>query len=87
MQVFDKILAKKFDELIVSLLLRMYEPPSEGSDISQFTKLVSRNSLNVFIFTVHAALLFFTIAAISNYWTSVMVTVKENVFFFFWPGE
>lgn len=41
LQVFDKNLAKKFDELIVSLLLRMYDPPSEGSDISQFTKLVS----------------------------------------------
>jgi len=39
-QVFDKILTKRFDELIVSLLLRMYEPTSEGSDISQFTKLV-----------------------------------------------
>lgn len=38
--VFDKILTKRFDELIVSLLLRMYEPTSEGSDISQFTKLV-----------------------------------------------
>ncbi|XP_074626555.1 serine-protein kinase ATM-like isoform X2 [Acropora palmata] len=36
--VCDKILAKKFDELIVCLLLRMYEPPSEGSDISQFTR-------------------------------------------------
>lgn len=41
LQVFDKNLAKKFDELIVSLLLRMYDPPSEGSDVSQFTKLVS----------------------------------------------
>lgn len=41
LQVFDKILAKKFGEQIVSLLLRMYEPISEGSDISQFTKLVS----------------------------------------------
>lgn len=40
LQVFDKILAKKFDEQIVSLLLRMYEPTSEGSDISQFTKFV-----------------------------------------------
>ena len=38
LQVFDRILAKKFSEQIVSLLLRMYEPTSEGSDISQFTK-------------------------------------------------
>jgi len=38
LQVFDKILAKTFGEQIVSLLLRMYEPTSEGSDISQFTK-------------------------------------------------
>ncbi|XP_066028150.1 serine-protein kinase ATM isoform X2 [Pocillopora verrucosa] len=35
---FDKILAKKFDEQIVGLLLRMYDPTSEGSDISQFSR-------------------------------------------------
>jgi len=37
-EVFDRISAKKFSEQIVSLLLRMFEPTSEGSDISQFTK-------------------------------------------------
>ena len=31
-------MAKKFDELVVELLLRMYEPPTEGSDVAQFTK-------------------------------------------------
>lgn len=41
LQAVDKLFAKKFDEQIVSLLLRMYEPTSEGSDLSQFTKLVS----------------------------------------------
>ena len=44
LQVVDKLFAKKFDEQIVSLLLRMYEPTSEGSDLSQFTKLVSLNT-------------------------------------------
>ncbi|CAH3032263.1 unnamed protein product [Porites lobata] len=37
-EAVDKLFAKKFDEQIVSLLLRMYEPTSEGSDLSQFTK-------------------------------------------------
>ena len=44
LQVVDKLFAKKFDEQVVSLLLRMYEPTSEGSDLSQFTKLVSLNT-------------------------------------------
>ena len=47
--MFNKILAKKFDEQIVSLLLRMYEPVSEGSDISLFTKLVSVASTIYFL--------------------------------------
>ena len=29
---------KKFDELVVELLLRMYEPATEGSDLAQFTR-------------------------------------------------
>ena len=37
-QKTDKLMAKKFDELVVQLLLRMYEPPTEGSDVAQFTK-------------------------------------------------
>ncbi|EDO25909.1 predicted protein [Nematostella vectensis] len=37
-QTVDKVLNKNFDEVVVQLLMRMYEPPDEGSDIATFSR-------------------------------------------------
>eukprot|EP00794_Sanderia_malayensis_P017373 gene17373-19112_t len=37
-QVIERLLVEKFDEIVIELLFTMYDPPSEGSDASQFMR-------------------------------------------------
>eukprot|EP00795_Rhopilema_esculentum_P013768 gene13768-4694_t len=37
-QVIDKLLLQRFDDIVIELLLRMFDPPSESSDASQFMR-------------------------------------------------
>ena len=39
-QIMDKLLERQFAEIVIELLLKMYDPPSEGSDASRFMRYV-----------------------------------------------